>query len=183
MSLRDRANKALSGFDAKKDKPSGYDNIPAGDYNMILEGAQDAVFKSGYEAFQVKLSVLDGEYTGRTDNTNLNPDATNDYVADTAVKTIARLANAVGLQLTDDDWEGLDTLQTAFMDSIGMTILVHITESRNKKDPSNPYRNYDFEPLEQPKPMEVKDEQLPGNISDAKNNDNPLDLSDDDMPF
>lgn len=162
MSLRDRAQSALNGFDASKDKPSGMDNIPAGDYVMLLESAQDTVFKSGYEAFQVKMSVVEGEFTGRKDNTNINPDAENDYVADTAVKTIARLANAVGLQLTDEDWEGLDTLQSAFADYVGKTMLTHITESPNKKHPEKgPYRNYDFEPTEQPEPIEISDDDIP----------------------
>lgn len=162
MSLRDRAAKALDGFDATKDSASaGFQNIPAGDYNMILEGAEHAVFKSGYEAFQVKMSVLDGEYTGRKENTNLNPDASNDFVADTAVKTIARLANAVGLVLTDDDWDSVDTLQDAFMDSKGKTMIAHITESPNKKKPESPYRNYDFEPMEQPQAADLSDDDIP----------------------
>ncbi|KRK39974.1 DUF669 domain-containing protein [Loigolactobacillus bifermentans] len=161
MSLRDRAKKVMGSFDATKESSNGYENIPAGDYNMVLEAAEDTVYKSGYEAFRVKMSVMDGKYAGRTDSTNLNPDADNDYVADTAVKTIARLANAVGLELTDDDWEALDTLQEAFMDSRGKVILCHITESKNKKDPSNPYRNYDFEPSEQPEEIDIQDDDMP----------------------
>lgn len=167
MSILDHVNAALNGFDAKKDNAtaSAFESLPAGDYNVIVEEVQHAAYDSGFEALQVKTSVLDGDHAGQTDSNNFSVDNDGtkipDFVIEQNIKSIARLANAVGVTLSDADWESLDTLQDAFMDAKGKTVLMHLTVRPNKKNPDNPNKSYDFEPAEQPKPIDVDDGDLP----------------------
>ena len=68
--------------------------------------------------------------------------------------------------MTDDDWEDEETLATAFQDVIGSQYILVVSSSPNKKDPSKPYKNYDFVAYEdEPETTDV------------------IDISDEDLPY
>ncbi|WP_270235264.1 DUF669 domain-containing protein [Lacticaseibacillus suilingensis] len=198
MSLRDIATQAMQDFDPQKDKPSsGYQSLPSGDYDVILEDVSHFVSNnSGWDGLRIGVSVLDGDYTGRKDSTMFNFDETSANgkaipasVLNGHIQLVARLANAVGLTLTDDDWENIDTLVDAFNGQAGKTMLMHLSVRENKKNPQYPYKNYDFEPMEQPEPMQINDNDLPSGMTGNQSHTNTPapnaadTLSDDDIPF
>ncbi|KRO16229.1 DUF669 domain-containing protein [Lacticaseibacillus saniviri] len=170
MSLKDIAMKATQNFDASKDKPeSGYESLPSGTYNVILEDVAHFVSqRTGWDGLQIKVSVLDGEYAGRTDSNMFNFDETSangkaipESVLSQRVQVVARLANAVGVHLDDIDWDSIDTLVTAFMTAKGKTAVMTLSVRENKKNPQYPFKNYDFEPGEPTEPMTISDEDIP----------------------
>ncbi|WP_367297616.1 DUF669 domain-containing protein [Loigolactobacillus coryniformis] len=165
MSLRDNVAKAMENFDAKKEAPkTGFEVLPDGDYYVILEGVEHFVSKSGYESLRVSVSVAEGEQVGRTDSNFFNlvgGGKVPEVFTDQAIQTVARLANAVGLTLEDDDWEDYDTLSTAFMEYKGKTMLMHFSSKPNKKNPQYVNKSYDFEPAEQPDEIEIDDSEIP----------------------
>lgn len=165
MSLLDNVSKAMENFDAKKEAPkNGYEVLPDGDYYVVLENVSHFVSKSNYESLRVSVSVAEGEKVGKTDSNFFNLEGGEkipEIFTQQAIQTIARLANAVGLTLTDADWEDYDSLQTAFMESKGKTVLMHFSSTVNKKNPQYTNKSYDFEPADQPDPIDITDDDIP----------------------
>lgn len=165
MSLRDNAAKAMENFDAKTEAPkSGYEVLPDGDYYVLLEDVNHFVSKNGFESLRVSVSVAEGEKVGATDNNFLNLEGGEkipEVFTQQAIQTVARLANAVSLTLEDADWEDYDSLSAAFMESKGKTVLMHFSSTPNKKNPQYTNKSYDFEPTEQPDPIDITDDDIP----------------------
>lgn len=204
MSLVDRVQKVNETFDATKDNPNAAANIPAGSYNVLVDGVRVFISeKTGYHGLRLSFEVVDDEYAGRKENTIINYDELSpngkqipDFIINRNIKVTSRFANAVGIQLQLEDWADDETsLANALHTSVGKVILMHITESPNKKDPANPYRNYDFEPsdmnIEAP---EISDDEMPGAMAPTADEEKPavdpfanadatIEVNDDDMPF
>lgn len=172
MGLRDLANEILAGFDPKTDDPNagGNSGLPDGEYDVTLSNAEHKVFNSGWEALSFENEVTVGESAGQKEFINLGFDTTKtpEFVLQKNIKLVAKLASVIGLQLTDDDWEDETTMAAAFKDGVGSQFVLAITSSPNKKDPSRPYKNYDFiaydDPADQPvdtSTIDISDEDLP----------------------
>lgn len=166
--LKGTAAEALQGFDPKTDDPNvAFTNIPAGEYDALLVNATHKVFESGWEAFSIEVDVVGGEYDGRKEFVNIGFRGTNipEFVYNKNIKLVSQLAYSCGLSLADDDWESEATLQWAFKEGIGSQFIMNITESKNKKDPAKPYRNFTFAPYEKGSILAsdiiVDDESLP----------------------
>ncbi|ALS03080.1 hypothetical protein ATZ33_17360 [Enterococcus silesiacus] len=173
MGLKDLANEVLSKFDPKNDDPNagGFDNLPDGEYDVTLAKAEHKVFeKSGWECLSFENEVTVGEAAGRKEFINMSFDQTStpEFVLSKNIKLVAKLAAIIGLSLTDEDWEDETTMAQAFQDGIGSQYVLKVTSSPNKKDPTKPYRNFDFiaydDESENPNdqyPETIDDEDLP----------------------
>lgn len=171
MGLRDLANDVLANFDPKKDDPNaGGSGLPDGEYDVTLEKVEYKVYESGWEALSFMHEVTVGESAGRKEFINLGfGGKTPEFVLQKNIKLVAKLASVIGLQLTDEDWEDEESLASAFKDGEGSQYLLTITSTPNKKDPSNPYKNYDFiaydeedgAPEFEGESIDISDEDLP----------------------
>lgn len=189
MSLRDLATAGLDGFDAKKDSVQGNSGIPFGKYTAVIENTIHKVSKNRFEYFQVTYSVLEGEQIGRKefqmitlDETKKDGTPVSDFVLTTNIKFVAKLGALMGVEITDDDFADenvtdlYEHLAQKFRGHEGTVVILDIHPGKNKKDPSNPYRNYDLQETEQPGELDVTDDELPSNInSDEQANLNSLD--------
>lgn len=167
MSLLDAYKNATKDFDAKHDKvTNGYDPLPAGEYLVVLNKAEHFVSKrSGWEAMSFDFQVVDGEYAGRheRDMVSLAQKSTKgndipDFVVARNIRTIAKVAALSDVDLEDSDFEGTETdvyekLRERFEGKEGATMVMKITETKNKKDPDNPYRNYEYAEAEEEQPL------------------------------
>ncbi|EMF0283842.1 MULTISPECIES: DUF669 domain-containing protein [Enterococcus] len=171
MGLKDLANEVLAGFDPKTDDPNagGFEGLSDGEYDVQLEKAEHKVFQSGWEALSFAMEVTVGESAGRKEFVSLGFDesAVPNFVLQKNIKLVGKLASVIGLQLSDDDWEDEETLAQAFQDGLGSQFVLKITSSPNKKDPSKPYKNYDFIPYDDQSELstvdvsDISDEELP----------------------
>ncbi|NUF97302.1 DUF669 domain-containing protein [Lactobacillus mellis] len=191
MSLRDMATKTLQNFDAEKDSPNTPQTLPTGKYLVTLDNVEHRATDSGWEGLSIAVTVADGKYVGRRDFNSFNFETTSkngkpipESVIAGHIKLIAKLANACGIELQDDDWEDEDSISEAFMPVHGVQVLMDLSVKENKKNPQYPYKNYDFEKTEQPEEVEVKDSDLPFGEDDKKDPfaDN-AQSTDNDMPF
>lgn len=150
--LNSTAKEALQGFNPQTDNPNtAYTNIPAGTYDAALMNATHKVFNSGWEAFAIELEIVGGEYDGRKEfiNVGFRGDNIPDFVYNKNIKMVSQLAFVSNVELRDEDWEDENSLEWAFKEGVGSQFILNITESKNKKDPSNPYRNFTFEKYEE----------------------------------
>lgn len=172
MGLQDLANQILAGFDPKNDDPNagGFGGLADGEYDVTLENVEHKVFNSGWEALSFTNEVTVGEAAGQKEFINMSfAEGTMDFIIQKNIKLVAKLASVIGLQLTDSDWEDETTLAEAFHDGIGSQYILKVTSSPNKKDPSKPYRNYDFIAYDDPE--------------EAQAGGGSFDISDEDLPY
>ena len=106
-----------------------------------------------------------------------------DFVVSRNIRTITKIAAMVGLNVTpelfpDNETDAYEKLVAAFRPYEGKTLEMTITVTPNKKDPDNPYRNYDFAPGIKVEEPTAKEEP----VSDSDNNSEPT-VDDDDLPF
>lgn len=198
MSLLDKAQEVLAGFDATKDSANSFEGLPSGKYTVIVNTIDHHVTPGGWDGLRIITEVNAGEHVGTKDYNMFNLDETTasgkkvpDSVISSHIKLIAKLANACDITLKPEDWEDIDHLVTAFNfgQAIGKIVTMDLTVRENKKNPQYPYKNYDFEPAEQPEPITVDDKDLPKDLrsndddllGDAKSDD--TDTDDDDLPF
>lgn len=151
MSLREVALETLSNYNPATDNPNQSENIPVGEYDVAIDKADFRVYESGYDCIAVTCKVVGGDYDGREELININV-APNykvnkeyPFILKKNIKLIGQLLFACDLEPSDEDWEEQHTLGEFLRDNaIGKQFVLQITESKNKKDPSNPYRNYQF---------------------------------------
>lgn len=177
--LKGTAKESLESFDPKKDNPNNaYTNVPAGEYDAVLNNVEHKVFDSGWEALSIEVGFVGGEYDGRKEfiNIGFRGDKIPEFVYNKNIKLVAQLAFVCGLELTDEDWDDEDNLAWAFKAGVGNQFLMTITETKNKKDPSNPYRNFVFESYEE-EPVQTAP------TDPFESNGKTIDISDDDLPF
>lgn len=172
MGLRDLMNETLADFNPKTDNPNagGFENLPDGDYDVVLNKVEHKVFNSGWECLSFENEVTIGEAAGRKEFVNMSfADSTPEFVLKKNIKLVAKLASVTGVQLSDDDWEDEITLADAFQAAVGSQYILKVTSSPNKKKPEEPYRNFDFEEYDDDTPDLTTSNQI--------------DISDDELPF
>lgn len=186
MSLQDVLNDTKKNFDPKKDSiNSSYDKLPEGTYLVTLDNTSHFVSKtSGFEQLSFKMTVIDGEHASQSEFVGVNlatekKDGTPmpDFVVTKNMRLLVTIGTLVGLTITDEMVIGnvtdvYEKLVRAFAPYKGKLLEMTIKEQANKKDPDNPYRNYEF--------AEAKDEG--SDPFKEQSNDN-IDVSDDDLPF
>lgn len=176
MSLLDAYKNATKDFDAKHDKIStgSYDPLPAGEYLTVMNKAEHFVSKrTGWEAMSFDMQVIEGEYAGRHEHVlvslaekSTKGKAIPDFVIARNIRTVAKISALSGVELEDSDFEGVETdvyekLRQKFMGQEGATMIMKISETPNKKDPDNPYRNYDFAEDDSQETEEPEENDLP----------------------
>lgn len=187
MGLQEAFAAATKGWDAKKDSANQTDLIPAGTYQVMLDKVDHPVYKSGWDCLRFSMQVIKGKYASRKEQLRISlatktktGKAMPDFVISRNIRTISKVAAMVGLTVTpelfpDNETDAYEKLVDAFKPYEGKTLEMTITVSPNKKDPDNPYRNYDFGPGIKVEEPQAKEEPLA--TDDAST------VEDSDLPF
>lgn len=161
MSLMAAFNEATKGWDPKKDSTQMSSNLPAGDYNVIVEKVDHPVYKSGWDCLQFTMLVFDGEHAGRKEFVQISlaekkkdGSPLPDFVVAQNIRYVVKIAEMVGLKLTETNFNGNETdlyenFVQLFKPYTGKSMQMTISTRPNRKDPDNPYRLYDFGPGKQ----------------------------------
>lgn len=156
MGLLDAYNKATNNWDAKKDSLNQSQAIPAGDYEVMLEKTDHPVYQSGWDCLRFSMQVIAGKYASRHEQLRISLATKTskgkpmpEFVVSRNIRTIAKVGEMVGLEMKpeyfpDNETDAYEKLVAAFKPYEGKTLHMKIIESPNKKDPDNPYRNYEF---------------------------------------
>lgn len=146
MGLADKAQEILQGFDPKKDSPNNSNqNLPDGEYDMVLNSVTHKVSeRKGTEWVSLECEVIAGELSGRKEFVGMFFGTGSEFVTNKAIKSIAQAASVFEIELTNEDWEDEHTLVEGLQPAIGSQFLLKVVSTPNKKEPTNPYRNFDF---------------------------------------
>lgn len=146
MGLADKAQEILQGFDPKKDSPNNSNqNLPDGEYDMVLNSVTHKVSeRTGTEWVSLECEVIAGELSGRKEFVGMFFGTGSEFVTNKAIKSIAQAASVFEIELTNEDWEDEHTLVEGLQPAIGSQFLLKVVSTPNKKEPTNPYRNFDF---------------------------------------
>ncbi len=171
MGLLDAYKKATTNWDAKTDGLSQRQEIPAGTYQVMLEQVDHPVYQSGWDCLRFTMQIIKGKYASRKEQLRISLATKTtkgkpmpEFVVSRNIRTIAKIGEMVGLEMKpeyfpDNETDAYEKLTAAFKPYEGKTLEMKIIVSPNKKDPDNPYRNYDFalgikveEPTVEPEP-------------------------------
>lgn len=189
MGLLDAYNNATKNWDAKKDNVNQSEAIPAGDYQAMIDNVDHPVYDSGWDCLRFTMQIIKGDYASRKEQLRISLATKTtkgkpmpDFVVSRNIRTIAKIGEMVGLEMKpeyfpDNETDAYEKLVTAFKPYIGKTLEMTIKVSPNKKDPDNPYRNYDFGPGETVK--EPSNEEF---VKNLEQNDKQV-IDDNDLPF
>lgn len=192
MGLLDAYKKANENWDAKKDNVNQSQAIPAGTYQVMLEKTDHPVYKSGWDCLRFNMQVIKGDYASRHEQIRVSlatktttGKSMPDFVVSRNIRLISKVGAMVGLTMKpeyfrDNETDAYERLVKAFQPYEGKTLEMTITESPNKKDPDNPYRNYDFGPGE--KVEEPSSDEIDNAVSNSLKDDEQV-IDDNDLPF
>lgn len=95
---------ATLNFDARTVAPStGFETVPAGWYNVIVDESEMKPTKTGDGAYlKVRYSILDGQFAGRKIFGNINLQNPSAQAQEIGLKQLSALAHAVGVLLVQD---------------------------------------------------------------------------------
>ncbi|MEK1410067.1 DUF669 domain-containing protein [Limosilactobacillus fermentum] len=170
MSLRDAMKQATNGFDPKKDSVNKFKGLESGKYTVAVAKVENHETPWNAEQLNFELEVVDGASAGQKEflqigldelTTKGNPNP----MLETNLRLVFKLAAILGVEIPyevwDDDTLIYENLAKVFQPVIGKVMLMDLKVRPNKKNPQYPYRNYDFEEMEQPGTPEVSDDDLP----------------------
>ena len=192
MSLLDALNEVKkSGFDPKKGKEyNAFENIPAGTYKVSLDGVTHNI-KGNRDFLMLSFLVIEGKYSGKSESvfptlaqTTSTGKAMPQFVIARSISMLQVIGEMVDTPIPDscfnheNETDAYEDLANVLAKGKGKILTMTIKESPNKKNPDRPYRNYEFEKAEQPKPLPIDDKEDP--FADQKND---IELNDDDLPF
>lgn len=190
MGLQEAFAAATKDWDAKKDSANQADLIPAGTYQVVLDKTDHPVYKSGWDCLRFSMQVIKGKYASRKEQLRISlatktteGKPIQDWIVSRNIRTISKIGAMVGLNVTpelfpDNETDAYEKLVAAFKPYEGKTLEMTITFTRNKKDPNNPYRNYDFGPGIKVEEPTAKEEPVADSDSGAEPT-----IDDDDLPF
>ncbi|OHX26781.1 hypothetical protein BKX95_08440 [Streptococcus iniae] len=178
MSLLDIAKQIKKdGYDPRKDKVNnGNQNLPSGEYQVILKGAEARVSDSGWESINYAFEVrdLDSDYNGRMQYIMFGTqtewkaksgkllDLTN--MVETTIKFFQKIVALCGDQNLNSDFEDNKTMEEALVrKAVGSKFILIVNEFK-KKNGETGY-NYDL----------AESEDQIGAVN--------TDFNDDDLPF
>lgn len=148
MSLKEVATEALNNFDPATDSPNSADNVPAGEYDIVIEKAGYVIYDSGYDCVAVTVKIVGGDYNERSELINLNLAPESELgqkypgIIKKNIKLLIQLCYAVEFELSDDDWEDQITIGQALSAIIGRQCVLTIETGKTKA--GKPFRNYEF---------------------------------------
>ena len=133
MSLMDAAAQILAeGFDVKKGAVSDFEDLPEGTYEAILENVEWKTSDSGWEWLSLQFEVLSEGFEGRKYFGMIS--FMNENFMNMNIKLALRVAGAVGVELSPEDFETPETsLVEAFQEGLGMEVDLKLTNWENKK--------------------------------------------------
>lgn len=138
-----------SGFDASTDSTSTNSKLPAGRYPVRLKSAENSQSTNGYEQVAVGLEVVSGKYKDRQEFIYWSFGSTlPDFVLEKNGRELLKLAEMTGVKFTQQDLQTEESTAKALQRGLGKQFLMNLELRENKKNPDYPYRNYDFEKLE-----------------------------------
>lgn len=167
-------------FDAKSGKIGGSSEpIPEGTYTVSLKGVTHRA-KNNRGFLMISLEVVDGDYAGRQEaifptleETTSTGKPMPDFVLARSVKTIKVIGAMVGIDVPNQCFldpnvdNNYENIVKVFDGHEGKLLTMAIKVSPNRKNPDHPYRNYEFGPAEQPKPVKVDTNSLPFDTGDV----------------
>lgn len=175
MSLLDALNEVKkSGFDPKKGKEyNAFENIPAGTYKVSLDGVTHNA-KNDRDFLLLSFLVIEGKYEGKTESvfptlaqTTSKGNPMPQFVIARSISMLQVIGEMVDTPIPDSDFDhdsetdAYEDLAATLTPAKGKVLMMTIKETPNKKNPDNPYRNYEFGKAEQPKAIEVDESQDP----------------------
>lgn len=190
MGLQDIAND-LKNFDAKNDKinVSNMNGLPAGEYEVMVENAEHKVYGSGFDCFAVTLNVVSGEHAGQKEfintsfaETTKNGNAIPDFVLERNARMVMKLGALMGASVSPEvfllpnETDIHEKLNELIHPEIGKLVHLTIKTRPNKKDPDNPYKEYEFDEAE------TKVETPDAGETPFSNGDQ-IEIDDEDLPF
>ena len=97
----------LQGFNAAEVEPNtGFDPLPAGEYNACIVGSDMKTTKNGSgEYLNLEISILDGTYQNRRLFDKLNLKNSNETAVQIARATLSSICRAVGILEPNDSSE------------------------------------------------------------------------------
>lgn len=137
------------GFDAKNDKVNQSQRLEPGNYPVRLKSAQAGQSKAGRDQIAISLEVVSGGNKDRQELIFVSfDDELPPFVLEKNGRILLKIAAMVGVEFTKKDLEDEYSAAEALSKGIGKQFKMELTTSPNKKNPDFPYRNYDFELLE-----------------------------------
>lgn len=181
MSLLDLAANTLDNFDPNKDSVNaGSTGLPDGDYLTAVESIEHRTFDSGWDCLQIVFSVLDGEHAGEKEFDRISfathskaGKAIPDFILSRSIKFVIKLGSLLGVDMkpeyfaSENETDTHQMLAEALAPEKGKTVTLHVKHRPNKKDPDNPYTEYDLDAAEQPETMDISDADLPSDLTGA----------------
>lgn len=152
MSILDRVKNVKESYNPATDEINGYQGLQEGTYHVMAS----KINRSDWDTLNVRAEVIEGESTGMSDFINLSIDELKqdgsplpDFVIDRNIKTISKLAYVLGIDIPDEAWNDLGDLVNVFKPAEGTQFEMELKLGKNKNNPARPYKNYDFEKIEQ----------------------------------
>jgi len=120
------------GFDVKKGAVSDFEDLPEGTYEALLENVEWRTSDSGFEWLSLQYEILSEGFEGKKFFGMIS--FNNERFLNMNIKLALRVAGAVGVELSADDFETPETsLVEAFQDGLGMEVDLKLTNWENKK--------------------------------------------------
>lgn len=164
MGLLDTLNQLKEdGFNAKEDRISTSSRLEPGNYPVRLKSAQADV-RNDRTQLAITLEVVSGKDKDRLEIIYMSfDDGLPAFVLEKNGRTLLKIAAVSDMEFKKKDLEDEYTVAEALSQAIGSQFKMILTVSENKKNPNYPYRNYEFEPLEDEKTnrFNVDDDDLP----------------------
>ncbi|MGL2258363.1 hypothetical protein ACFIVI_08205 [Oenococcus oeni] len=195
MSLQD-IMKDLESFDPAKDKVQTFSGLPTGNYKVALEGVAYQIPNTdqNFNPYnKIVFEVLDGDYAGRKENMQLGFEEKTpsgkpvpDFALDKNARTLIKLYYVLGIKFTLEASEFVDgnKIVDQLTPAVGTKLLLNLNVRPNKKNPDYPYRNYDFDKIEESEPAAAVTEPAKETKEESPIKDTTKDdVDDDDLPF
>ncbi|MCG0728829.1 prophage protein [Lactiplantibacillus plantarum] len=181
MSLLDIAANTLDNFDPKNDSVnSGSTGLPDGDYLTAVESIEHRSFDSGWDCLQIVFTVLDGDHAGEKEYDRISfatkgkaGKAIPDFILSRSIKFVIKLGSLLGVEIkteyfaSENETDIHEMLTSVLAPEKGKSVILHVEHRPNKKDPDNPYVEYDLDATEQPETADITDADLPGDLGGA----------------
>lgn len=152
-------------FNAKTDTIQTSSKLQPGTYPVLLKKTDSGISKFGQAQISLTFEVISGNAKGRTETTFLSfDDGLPPFVLEKNGRTLLKIAALTGVEFKTSDLADEFTTSEALKNGIGKQFEMKLWETANKKNPTYPYRNYEFSPLsglDSISQSETEDDDLP----------------------
>lgn len=123
-----------------EDEKSSYEPTPEGTYEGVINEVELTESASGNPMFKIVVEILEGELEGRKHFVFFALSGTQ---AERNMKRFKTTVAKFGV-----DTSTLEAMQEGFEDMVDVGVIMEVTHSPNKKNPSEPYVNTSIKPAE-----------------------------------